>query len=75
MQLQQALVQEAAVSVMSSDALRSTVNLNAVQCHVVKIPAQSKAYREVRDQPDGNVANMHFVHDEKENVHEIGMQA
>ncbi|KAL0019055.1 hypothetical protein WJX79_000368 [Trebouxia sp. C0005] len=53
----------------------SIVNLNVVQCHVVKIPAQSAAYREVKDQPDGNAANMRFVHDEKENVHEIGMQA
>ena len=73
--VQQTLVQPAAVSVMSSDALQSTVNLHAVQCHVVKIPARSVAYREVKDQPDGNVANMHFVHGEKENVGEIGMQA
>jgi len=74
-QLQQALVRQAPASVMSSDALRSTVNLNAVQCHVVNIPAQSVAYREVKDQPDDNVANMQFTHDEKENVYGIGLQA
>ena len=58
---------------MSSDAFPSTVNLNAVQCHVVEIPAQLVAHREVKDQPDA--ANMQFEHDEKENVHEVGMQA
>jgi len=63
------------VNPMSPDAPQSTVNMNAVQCQVVSIPAQSVVYREVKDQPDGNAANMHFEHDEKENVHEIGMQA
>ena len=72
-QLHQTLVRQAAVSVMTSDALPSTVNLNAVQCHVVEIPAHLVAYREVKDQPDA--ANMHFEHDDKENVHEVGMQA
>ncbi len=75
MQLRPVLVQQTAVNMMSPDAPQSTVNMNAVQCQVVSIPAQSVVYREVKDQPDGNAANMHFEHDEKENVHEIGMQA